>query len=313
MLQTCPRRWFLYNYARDLPGQRGKDLNTERKLSFWQGFAGQLADDGVTEAIRHFKQYRVWRTDLDDWLKVTAMEYVDQSTEYRDAALAGKPLPSVKRQVLDRYFFQDIPDKAEHRRVLEEARAAVRNFFSTDIPSRIEACQSDELICDSKEGNIPYAIHSDVPVYAAYDFVIKKPDRVTIFDWKTGKVTPQKEHATLEQLHWYALFAIQAWGVAPENIRLAPVFLSANFGYHETSVDPIRLQGIKDAWLQKHREISELIAVHKPLDRLENAFAMTDEIRQCVGCVFRTCEGYERVAQLGIANPVKFAVPGEIE
>jgi hypothetical protein len=101
--------------------------------------------------------------------------------------------------------------------------------------------------------------------------------------------------------------------VAPENIRLAPVFLSANFGYHETSVDPIRLQGIKDAWLKKHREISELIAVHKPLDRLENAFAMTDEIRQCVGCVFRTCEGYERVAQLGIANPVKFAVPGEIE
>ena len=312
MLQTCPQRWFLYNFGRELPGELGRDISIERKLSFWQAFAGQLADDGITEAIRHFKKERQWRTDLDDWLKETAMEYIRESKSYRDAALEGSQMPTLTRQVLDRYFFDEVPDSAEHRAVLETARLAVRRFFETDIPQRIEDAQPEWLMCEHKSGEFPWTIIDEVPVYAVYDFAIKSPETITIFDWKTGKVTPLKEQYTLRQLHWYALYAMTAWGVDPENIRLVPVFLGANFGYHETIPDPAILQEIRDEWREKHREIKAHMAADSRVEDLRERFPMTENLNHCVDCVFRTCEGYARIHQGNLVNPVKFAIPGEI-
>lgn len=313
MLRSCHRRWFLHNFGRDLPGQLGQDYWTERKLSYWQAFSGQLADDGVTEAIRHFKKHRVWRQDMDDWLKIQALEYIRESREYRAAAIAGLELPRVKHQVLDRYFFDEIPDKEAHKAVLEGARLAVHNFFQTEIPARIESSPSDALMCDHKDGDFPWAEHDGVPVYAVYDFAIRTPERVTIYDWKTGKVTPEKEANAKEQLHWYALYAMATWKVEPENIRLVPVFLSANFGFDEIIPNPDSLREIQTAWKQKHTEIKEKMKGSSSIEELQEQFPMTESLRECAGCVFRTCPGYARVREAKTLNPVKFALAGEID
>lgn len=311
MLQACPRRWFLYNFGRDLGGELGRRYLAERKLSYWQAFAGQLADDGVTELIRHYKKHKVWRKDIDDWLHKCALEYIRDSKAYANAASSNEPLPPVKRQVLDKYFYNEIPDRDEHRRVLDDARQAVANFFLSDIPSRVERSPEESLMCDHKDGEFPWAEHDGVPVYAVYDFAIRLPDNVTIFDWKTGKVTPEKEAAAIEQLHWYALYVHKAWDMPLEHIWLAPVFLSANGGYEETQCDSNRLSLIRDRWIEKHSEIKEKMNALPQLEMLQMGFPMTANLRECAGCTFRSCPGYERVRDPQVANPVKFAILGD--
>ncbi len=311
MLEACSRRWFLYNFAKQLEGDFGRDIEIERAVSYWTAFAGQLADDGVTEAIRYFKAHRVWRTDLDLWLKETALEYVHESRAYREAALAGIDLPKRTRQILDRYFFDEVPDKEAHLHVLKTARAAVQNFFSTDIPSRIEVADRSWLMCERAE-RFPWTVVDGVPVYAVYDFALKTPDMVTIFDWKTGQWTPQKEQRALRQLHWYALYAITEWGYQSEQIRLAPVFLSVNAGYEESPPDCNLLQEIRTEWATRHAEIKALMDRYSRCDELLEHFPMTESLQSCAGCVFRTCSGYARIRQSNALNPVKFAVQGEI-
>lgn len=313
MLKSCPRRWFLHNFGRSLPGDEGLNYFIERKLSYWQAFAGQLADDGVTEAIRHFKRHGVWRQDMDQWLHARGLDYRRESLAYTAAAYEGHDLPDVKHQVLDRYFFGDEPDAAEHRRVLQVAREAVRNFYGSDLPHKIESAPRSALMCDHKESDFPWAEHDGVPIYAVYDFAIKTPERVTIYDWKTGRVDPEKEDAAMEQLHWYALYAMEAWQVASEKIRLAPVFLSASTQYVEVTPDPDRLQRIRSEWQEKHREIKALMNLSKDSTGLQEHFPITESLRECSGCVFRSCPGYARIQQARAVNPVKFALPGEID
>ncbi len=314
MLKACPRRWFLYNFGRDLPGDQGRDYLIERKLSYWQAFSGQLADDGVTEAIRHFKKFGVWRQDMDAFLHERALEYIKESREYTKAAREGGELPRGKRQILDRYFFDEVPpDKAEHLKVLELAREAVRNFYGTDLPGRIESVPRESLMCDHKDGDFPWAEHNGVPVYAMYDFAIKLPDHVTIFDWKTGKITPEKESAAIEQLHWYAQYAVEVWGMNADQVSIAPVFLSVNAGYEEVPVNAEKLGEIKQRWKHKHAEIKSFMQASKDLEQLQDSFPMTDSLRECNGCVFRSCPGYLRVLQGRELNAVKFAIRDEIE
>ena len=313
MLRSCRRRWFLHNFGRELPDPLGKRYQTERKLSYWQAFAGQLADDGVTETIRHFKKHRVWRQDMDSWLHERALEYIRESQSYTNAAANGDELPYIKRQVLDRYFYNNVPDREEHRRVLEEARQAVRNFYQTEIPALIESTPPKALMCDHKESDFPWADHDGVPVYAVYDFAIRLPQRTTIFDWKTGKVTQEKEDNALEQLHWYALYAMQAWSVEPEQIRLAPVFLAANCGYHQSECDPERLAKIRSDWKERHAEIKSKMNSASSIEVLQEEFPMTENLRECAGCVFRSCPGYQRVREAQAVNPVKFAILGETD
>jgi hypothetical protein len=295
MLKTCPRRWFLHNFGRELPAPDGPKFYAERKLSYWNAFAGQLADDGVTELIRHFKKHGVWRQDMADWLHKQALEYRKDSLAYTEAAQAGAELPYVKRQVLDKYYWGEVPDAAEHRRVLSDARAAVEAFLRTDIPHRIESAPREALMCDHKDGGFPWASHEGVPVFAVYDFAIKTPDLVTIFDWKTGKLTPEKAQAALEQLHWYALYAIETWGYRPDQIRLASVFLSTTYGYDETEPDPETLQGIRNSWKERHCDIKDLMQKNPNPSDLQECFPMTENLRECAGCVFRSCPGYGRI------------------
>ena len=294
MLLKCPRRYFLNAYAFQFEGDFAYDVQAQKKLTFWNAWAGQLADDGISEAIRHFKKHHVWRQDLDQWLKERARVWVQDSYAWRRAANVRDPLPDVETQPIDAYYFNTIPDQAAHLEVLEKARSAVRAWYATDLPSRIESAPAEAIqIRDS--GEFPVATHDGVPVYASYDFAIRLRDRITIFDWKTGKITPENAEKALEQLHWYALFAMQVWGYQSSQIRLAPVFLSTNYAYDETEPDPQTLQGIRESWKTRHREIKLHMEKFPNLTDLQECFPMTENLRECASCVFRSCPGFGRI------------------
>ena len=106
---------------------------------------------------------------------------------------------------------------------------------------------------------------------------------------------------------------MEAWRVPLENLRIAPVFLSASTQYEEVTPDPERLQRIRSEWREKHREIKSLIDLSKDSSTLQEHFPITESLRECSGCVFRSCPGYARIQQAMAVNPVKFALPGEID
>jgi len=311
MAEVCARRYFLHSFAFQLEDESAYDVLAQKRLTFWNAWAGQLADDGISEAIRHFKKHRVWRQDLNEWLKSRAQVWVKDSWAWRKATVARAALPDVATQPIDAYYFGLVPDKTAHLQVLEKARTAVRNWYASDLPGRIEANPSGIQIRDA--GEFPYAFHDEVPVYASYDFMLKTPERLTIFDWKTGAYNLEKEQKAIDQLHWYALFAIEKWGYRFDQIRLAPVFLSANCGYDETIPDENRLKEIRRDWKARHTEYKSLIAQSPAIATLQESFPMTENIGECASCVFRSCPGYARIGDRPLRNPVKFAVRGEMD
>ena len=68
----------------------------------------------------------------------------------------------------------------------------------------------------------------DIKVYAKFDFMTVEPDRVRIFDWKTGNLQRGEQSARI-QLHGYASYASHALSVPLEQIELISVWLGANF------------------------------------------------------------------------------------
>ena len=318
MLQKCPRQWFLHNYGRDLPGSEGRAILAERRLSYWSAFAGQLADDGITFLIRSYKRTGKWPEDVDQWLHKQALEYVRESKAFAQAFETNRDLPYVNHQVLMPYFFNEERSPAEHKEVLKKARESVARFLESDLPSRIQSENPDSLMCDHKEGGFPWAAHDGVPVYAVYDFAIRRPDSAIIFDWKTGKLTPETEKKALEQLHWYALYAIEEWGLVPEQILLAPVFLSAGTTYFESAPDPVLLASIKEMWSSTYDDIVEKRRISIGLRAFQEQFPQTTDNRECLNCQFRSCSGYARAVSAKIlpealSNSVNFAFPGEID
>jgi hypothetical protein len=291
----CPRAW-LHHYALDaMPKDLRPALAVEGQLMPWGTLTGQVVDDVVSQSLGHYARTGEWQ-DPSMRVHPRALEYVRYSRNWRQAVREGREVEQDDGlQPLEPYFYDENgPSREEHRRMLADARKCVRNFELSDLPERFRRAGVDNWRLPAKAtGQITawYRL-GDVPVWASYDFMLHEGQDLYIFDWKTGNLDPRSEERTRRQLHAYALYAREALGVLPERIRLVPVWLSVGSQSFPEPVDPALLEELECAWRDRHRLLKDLLQGSASTRR--ERFPMTEDLRQCARCVFRSCEGFGR-------------------
>jgi hypothetical protein len=309
----CPRRW-MNQHASDLISDSTKwNIKAEAKLSPWDAFAGRIVDDTIRWALKYYVKHGEWPDELTTEAQEIRSRYVQFSFEFRKAIAEGRKWPkSLSLQPVDRIFHYDTPDKLEAKRVKDTVALCLANFLTSGVQDFI--CNhpaSDWLIPDrqDEETAIPWFWSGNLPVYANYDFLIRSKELTLIFDWKTGKRTPQSEAKVREQLHMYADHAITEWGVPPEQILLFPVWLA-----YPVTLEPIPfslplLEDLRERWQIRHALLTKLVQECKTEpETVGDNFPMTEYQSRCGRCVFRSCNGYLKNKGLG-----EYAVAKQIE
>jgi hypothetical protein len=179
------------------------------------------------------------------------------------------------------------------------------NFLDSNLYRTIQ--ETDPAFYElPQKGSAPWFMDGHVPVYANFDFAIRTPERTTLFDWKTGKVSPRAEQDVKRQLHTYAAYAMETWRTPPENLRLVAAWLSAGKDQiFETNLDLHFLKMIQKTWRERHFELYQRREKARgSVEKLFELFPTTGvEEKKCKSCSFRFCEGYVKYLDLESVRP----------
>lgn len=298
MFDRCHRKWLNYNKP-EASGEILKwKLIAEKKLLPGQAWAGKVVDDTIDEAIRALVGGAPWPDDLLPLAKRWLREYVRFSREWCLAVQNQQHWPDdINLQPVSDYHFGPIPDTKRKEEVLAKVKMCLDNFQQSNLPLLFKNAKTDAFIFrpQERECRFPWFAFRGVPIYAVFDLMLQDDGKFLIFDWKCGDETNDRGSA-LEQLHWYAAFAINAWQVPEESIRLVPVWLSSGTDFEMFQVDGATLEFIYGMWTQRHNALRETLESCSSADQALNKFPVTDNLHQCPGCQFRSCEGYARLA-----------------
>jgi hypothetical protein len=312
----CPRRW-MNQHASDLISDASKwSIRAEAKLSPWDAFAGRIVDDTIRWALKYYVKHGEWPEELTTQSVIIRKQYVEFSTRFSRAVDSRSKWPrELSLQPIDRLYFGEELSKIDKQKFKDTVALCLTNFLTSNIREFICNHPSSEwLIPDrqDEETAIPWFWSGEIPVYANYDFLIRSKELTLIFDWKTGKQTPQSDAKVREQLHMYADHAITEWGVPPEQILLFPVWLA--YPIKPDGLEPIPfslplLEDLRERWKVRHALLTKLVQECKAEpEMVGDNFPMTEYQTRCGRCVFRSCNGYLKHKGLG-----EYAVVNQIE
>ena len=300
MFTDCRRRW-LYRYCCDhlpYPSQTVWEIKRQTKLVPWATFSGKVVDHVISLALNEFRSTQTWPADLHCLAKDAASYWYRFSQHWlREVRTIGARWPEHPDfQPLDVHFYDVPPPVEEINAVRDKYRQCLDGYLSSPIRAKIEASDPARWRGPRQEGeDLPRFVLDGVTVYAVYDFAIQDDGLLSIYDWKTGDLTAQSEARVLDQLHWYALYAIEAWQVPIESIRLVPVWL-ANLGIaNQVEVDDKAIERLRSRIKQRYLEIYQLLHLDEggAIDLAE--WPVTEKHWLCDTCQFRgTCEGAQR-------------------
>lgn len=296
MFDECERRWGLKYFPTFLPDELATQAGLEGGLMNYRLLAGQVVDDVITNAIRQRIGIGNWPDDLLAMAKTILREYIDKSIKWREGE---KDYDNPRQPVTEIYYCDEITAE-EKARTLELLKACLQTFQESEIIPFLESHPIASWRVQSKATDEPppWYMYDGIPVYAKYDFAIVPDGRAIMLDWKTGKA--ENERYALDQLTWYAVYAMHEWGIALQDIRVAPVWLSVNLP--RPWEESIVAQEAVTELLEKWRARITLLRDRKQLLESRSAnlfelFPLTNNSNRCRECVFRMCEGYRRSRQ----------------
>lgn len=296
--RDCERKWF-NSYCKDLlPDPPKFEFIKQYKLMPWSAFAGRVVDDTITEGIRRWIKKGSWPASFSKAAEHYMNRYLDLSERWIAAVRGRKKWPT-ELQPLDRYYFDERPSQDELDALLTKAQKCLVRFEESSMPDLIQRIGPAGVVSPTEDSEVAPSFDLDgIRVYAKYDLILRTPEKLTVIDWKTGRLSDDSTHEVTEQLHWYAAYVIDKWAVAMDEIALVPVWLGASNEWREQRVQPELLDEIREKWRKfvaemrrRHMEAGPSVA------KLAEAYPLTANLRLCERCPFRACEGYKRVAR----------------
>ena len=305
MFDECRRKWFnRYRYLAFDPVTARK-LRSEGLLLPFSALAGKIVDDTLKDAFREFKERREWKIDLLSHSRELLEEHINESIAWVAAAKNDDvPVDRWPRvsQPIDRIYFGEPITSGEWAAVTGRIETCLQNFLDSDLREFFMEYDLRGWLCPkrkSRAGRAPVWFRfNGVPIYASYDFMIRTPDQTLIVDWKTGDPSRGSAKA-VRQLHWYALYVIEEFGVPVEQILLLPCWLSVGpmkFRDFTEPVQPAILDEVRGEWKARLEFFDQFV---RPF-RFKEAeslpfFPLTADLQRCRSCQFRTCDGFRRI------------------
>lgn len=264
---------------------------------------GQLVDDVLTAILRRYKEVGAFPNNAEKAASKFLEQYLEDSKNWRTAydSLVGDP-PETKRQAIDSYVWGEWPTEEELQSLIESTNKFVRTWEQSEIPKEVAGFSVECLrVQEPGAKAAPVFPLQGYEVYAKYDFAIIEGNHATLYDWKTGRVSPQSEASATEQLHLYAMYAESEWKIPFENMELVPVWLAlgSEFCRDSKTVELARIEHLREELLSllKDLERRKKLTRNLPDSSIEAMYPLTDNIQECVFCPFVHCEGKKRTAQ----------------
>jgi hypothetical protein len=173
----------------------------------------------------------------------------------------------------------DISDD-EWKKTSEILVKCINNFFTLDIYNQICSLADDQWIAIE---DISYFFLDGLKIFVSPDFAIRAGNRVTIYDWKTGKVEIDKYKL---QLLCYCLFASQKWELDYESIKTVEFYLSSGDKYERIFTEAEINSAHKYIIDSAKRMINKLENTKENVAN-ENNFAFTDNVQISKNCNFQ--------------------------
>jgi hypothetical protein len=123
----------------------------------------------------------------------------------------------------------------------------------------------------------------DVKVFVVLDFSFRDGDQVAIYDWKTGRSGARRNE---RQLACYSFYAIEKWGVRPDQIRTVE-FNLASGRRNEHRLTANDLDSIRQYIRGSARDMRFLLEDAPANVAREERFLFAENERACRFCNFR--------------------------
>ena len=187
-----------------------------------------------------------------------------------------------KRFGLVEHEYDEHLSRAEWQAVNEKARDSLRSFLTSDLFERIRAMDPQRWLPIEQLDQFDF---EGTGIWAVLDFAFRTEDgAVEIYDWKTGRVTPD---ANKLQLGGYALYVGAKHDAEPSRVRTNLVYLGKDiqtFSFQMNDKELTETRGEIRASIAAMR--TRLFDKEGNVARKED-FALTDDLQKCGMCAYR--------------------------
>jgi len=170
--------------------------------------------------------------------------------------------------------------------VADDAELCLRNFYGSEIFAAFRELPR-RMWLEVEDFSLFYL--DQTKIWAVLDCSYRTEDGgITIIDWKTGRNVSED---VAMQLSCYAMYAMNKWGIDPENVKLIEYNLLANQGV-EFTVAAAEIENAKAYIAGSIADMrSLLVNLGENVTKDEEAFQKVEDDRVRAGCNFRkVCE-----------------------
>jgi len=220
--------------------------------------------------------------DVDQIIDITLNQMREEFRSSREKRYHIKP----KTCALFEHEYDVSISDIDWKKTADNMEQCLRNFYSSETFEMLKELPRKMWL--EVEDFSSFKLNN-TKIWAVLDCSFRTEDGgVTIIDWKTGRT--MSEDISM-QLSCYAMYAMDKWGIDPENVKLNEYNLLANQGA-EFNVSGAEIKNTKSYITGSIADMQSLLVdVGENVPKDEEAFQKVEDDRVKADCNFRrVCE-----------------------
>lgn len=280
--KECPRKyWFQYygawgGWDVDAPAE-ARELYLLKNITNLHCLAGDVVHRALEKALMaHARGETTDPEELVGWCKKEMQRGFKESVAeqpWRDSPKYGT------RLFEHEYGFNGSSGPVPKDflvRIARKVGQSVRSFFGSGTFAMIRETDTDEWLPMETLDSFDF---DGTNVYAVPDFAVRHRGEVLILDWKTGRPNAKNR----DQVVLYTLFAAAKWGVDPDVVRAAPVYLLEGAEFEPQPVSPADRERVSDLMR------TSILGMKERLQDVAGNVARKEDYEASPGRVCRSC------------------------
>jgi CRISPR/Cas system-associated exonuclease Cas4 (RecB family) len=282
LFQTCPRQYYFNYYGYwggwDLNApERTRQIYILKQLQNRHMWVGEKVHDCIKHTLTNL-QRGISVLDVDQILDITLSQMREDFRSSREKRYHARPKSCA---LFEHEYTVPISDD-DWKKTTDNMEQCLRNFYASETFSMLKELPRNMWL-EVEDFSSFYL--NNTKVWAVLDCSFRTEDGgVTIIDWKTGR--KMSEDVSM-QLSCYAMYAMDKWGIDPENVKLIEYNLLANQSA-EFIVGASEIENTKTYIAGSIADMQSLLVdVSENVPKEESDFQQVEDERVRAVCNFR--------------------------
>jgi CRISPR/Cas system-associated exonuclease Cas4 (RecB family) len=244
-------------------------------------WAGAMVHDCIKHSLTNLRR-GISVLDVDQIIDITLNQMREEFRSSREKRYHIKP----KTCALFEHEYEVPISDADWKKTADNMELCLRNFYASETFNMLKELPQRRWL--EVEDFSSFSLNN-TKIWAVLDCSFRNEDGgITIIDWKTGR--SMSEDVSM-QLSCYAMYAMEKWGIDPENVKLIEYNLLADQG-SEFSVTGDDIENTKKYIAGSIADMQSLLVdVGENVPKEEGAFQQVEDERVKDRCNFKkVCE-----------------------